>query len=232
MSQRTHDRRDSGGITAEDRPAAAHSRRGTFAAILTLGLVGSVVLLVRVDRSLFRVSTPAGQNAGTSRPPVVPAIPQDRATAAQQPAAAAPVVDATPAGSRSPRAGLRTPDPAIAAMSADHLTTRLIGRWSCEVYGRQTIDNHPDGQAQLTAELDLVASFLYGDRLTMQLAWNVADGVLTHELKSGEPRENVEKLIRDRGSHRSYLILELNEQRMLLQDVDRPEIVRTWTRLP
>jgi hypothetical protein len=118
----------------------------------------------------------------------------------------------------------------VAALSDAELASRLVGQWEGEMYGDQQIDNRADGTARLIAQLDFVAALIYGDRLEMQLKWSVRDRVLTHEILSGEPADNVERLARHQGRSRSYRIEALTDHELTLRSIDDETETRIWTR--
>ncbi len=131
----------------------------------------------------------------------------------------------------SPGPVLETPCSAVLAMDDAMLRSKIVGRWRGSFYGTQTITNYPDGSAELHSRLDFLSALLYGSELKMKLTWRVEKGILTHEIQSGVPAENVERLIRQQGARRSYRILELDEDSMRLQDIESPEIFRIWQRV-
>lgn len=230
----------SGPILMEDTSPAIATAPSEASGPPTSGrtrLITSALLVIAGFAAVLAVSR--GWVRPTQSPPTVAV---DWRHAAQQAiadhaAAASPAEPAVDTGAilrkeLAARDDLKKPTAEVAALSDAELTKLVTGVWRCRLYGDQTIHNDPAGSGKLDIVLDTIASFFYGDRMTIDVTWNVTGGVLNHQMVRGEPKENVDKLIRDKGDHRCYLILDLKEGRMELQDIDRPELFRMWTRLP
>lgn len=118
-----------------------------------------------------------------------------------------------------------------APLSADeHLKRQLVGFWFHEESGEHWIENRADGTAKLQLKLDFVASLLYGQNTTMDLTWDVKDGILSHTVVSGSPQENVDRLLKAYGQTRSYEVLETTDQHMLLKSKSDPDKKDLWLR--
>ncbi|MFV0442192.1 MAG: hypothetical protein ACK5Q5_01330 [Planctomycetaceae bacterium] len=129
------------------------------------------------------------------------------------------------------RSRLQTPNPAVTALSDEQLEQRLLGRWQSSYHGTQQIATHADFTAQLRIDFDWLATFFYGNQMRLELAWSVENGVLTNRIEGGQPQANVDRLIADYSDSCSYLILELTESTLLLQEVDDPAAFHRWNRL-
>ena len=114
----------------------------------------------------------------------------------------------------------------------EELRTLLVGYWNHVENGQQWIENRADGTSRMLLKLDFVASLLYGSESSMQLTWQVQDGVLTHTVLDGTPKKNVDAIVRDYGKVRTYTILESTEERMLLEAHDSSKSRELWTRTP
>jgi hypothetical protein len=116
-----------------------------------------------------------------------------------------------------------------AELSADQqMEQAFLGTWQLEDHGLRTIEVKADGSASMHIELDFFASLIYGDEMTMELTWFVRDGVLTYSVVSGHPVESVDRVVNDFGRERSYRVLELDTDRIQLQDVKFPGNKYDW----
>lgn len=123
------------------------------------------------------------------------------------------------------------PTPATSPLSTDLQTRQqLMGVWTHLANGQQWIENRPDGTARMFLQLDFLASLLYGGDIHLNLKWEVKNGVLTHQIISGTPSENVQKLVRDFGWTRTYRILETGDGYMKLESVGSVPEREDWTR--
>lgn len=84
---------------------------------------------------------------------------------------------------------------------ADNAVARadVIGTWKLEYQGQRVVTMRDDGSAVMRVSLDFFGALLYGESLTLELEWTLEDGILTHRVIRGEPKQNVAKLIRDFG---------------------------------
>lgn len=105
---------------------------------------------------------------------------------------------------------------------------KLAGKWILNESIKRAVEMRPDGTASMHVKLDFFGGLLYGSELKMELAWNVDGEVLTHQLLHGEPKANVDRLIRDFGDSRQYRIVELNESVMLLEEFDSAKTRYRW----
>lgn len=124
-----------------------------------------------------------------------------------------------------------SPLPATSPLSTDAQTRQqLMGVWTHLANGQQWIENRPDGTARMFLQLDFLASLLYGGDIHLDLKWEVKNGILTHQVISGTPPENVQKLVRDYGWTRTYQILETGDGYMKLESVGGVPEREDWTR--
>lgn len=135
------------------------------------------------------------------------------------------------ADARAQSSQLRAPDPAVAMMTDAELASRLVGRWKSRYHGEMEIDNRADRTASLVCDFDFLASLVYGSRLEMSLEWEVSRGTLTHTIKGGHPKHNLDRLIQHFSDKCEYRILELDANRLYLQEIHDPSAFHTWTRL-
>lgn len=107
----------------------------------------------------------------------------------------------------------------------------VIGTWKLEYQGQRVVTMRDDGSAVMRVSLDFFGALLYGESLTLELEWTLEDGILTHRVIRGEPKQNVAKLIRDFGDARSYRVVSCGDE-LVLEAVDSPDDVYRWTAVP
>ena len=105
---------------------------------------------------------------------------------------------------------------------------KLVGSWTCQSYGQQTLTNFSDGTARLDVKLNRIPSLRYGKTLQLDLEWTVSGGVLRHKVVGGSPPEKVARLVRDWGSTLEYEIVEVTETHMLLEKPDDGDEQTRW----
>jgi hypothetical protein len=116
-------------------------------------------------------------------------------------------------------------------MSDAERAAALIGTWTTEHHGRQRVVNRKDGSAHLEIEFNFIASLLYGRHMELDLQWKVENGALTHTIQHGTPAANVQRLISDFGKSCRYRMLELGQNRILLQEINDPATFHVWLRV-
>lgn len=116
-------------------------------------------------------------------------------------------------------------------VDGEPLRAELLGRWILNDSIRRDIIVREDGGATMDVTLDFLSSLFYGSKMTLQLEWSVVGNELTHKIVSGVPPKNVAKLIDDYGDSRTYQIIQLTDQEMLLEELNGGERYR-WRRAP
>ena len=107
----------------------------------------------------------------------------------------------------------------------------MLGVWTTEYHGRQVVHNRPDRTARVEIDFDWLASLLYGSHIEMELKWNVENGFLTNVIQYGAPKKNVDRLIADYSNQCQYIVLEIAENELLLQEVLDPDAFHRWRRI-
>ena len=119
-----------------------------------------------------------------------------------------------------------------AAKSADveeSLGRRLAGVWQLEKHGTRTITILPGGTATAKVRLDFVGALLYGEELSLRLTWSLKDNVMTQAITGGEPADAVARLVNDWGAERRYQVVEANDRRLVLAELDDDNDRDVWT---
>ncbi|SFI82189.1 hypothetical protein [Planctomicrobium piriforme] len=176
-------------------------------AVAVMGLIAVMGLflsiwLVRTDVGKKQETTPA-VDSGTSSPTAERPI----ATPAEQP----------------------LPHPPVSAPSNDELQSeQVVGRWLLNDSIRREIDIRSDGTATMLVKLDYLSSLIYGSEMTMQLTWQIKDGLLSHTVVSGVPQANVDRLTRDFGKTRSYRIVSVSPTELILESPSASREQHRW----
>lgn len=181
---------------------------------LVISTIGLAVLLL------------AFAKLGSSRPEAAPVSPGGSPATLPAPELS-PAVDGDP-----PKTVPLDPRIEEAAQRDIELRQQLVGFWNHVENGQQWIENREDGTSRMLLQLDFVASLLYGKESTMNLTWEVKDGILTHTVLEGAPQKSVDAIVRDYGKVRGYTILETTPDRMLLETRDGKKKKELWTRTP
>jgi hypothetical protein len=126
-------------------------------------------------------------------------------------------------------AAAMTPGHSLAAPSQRTWTPdQFVGTWELNEGIRRRIEMRPNGTASMHVHLDLLGRLFYGAQLTLELVWALDGELLTHTIVGGQPRDHVEKLIRDFGSGRSYRIVSASATELVLEEQDAAKTVYRW----
>jgi hypothetical protein len=77
-----------------------------------------------------------------------------------------------------------------------------------------------DGTGLMVVEPDGIGKRLFAAELKFDIEWILADGRVTMKMLRGEPRSKVQLILKLYGQEAEYTILEMTDDRMLLQDPD------------
>jgi hypothetical protein len=107
----------------------------------------------------------------------------------------------------------------------------LIGKWTQQRTGTRNLTVREDGTATMTVDLTSPYRFVFGNKLTVEIAWTLKDGRLIFETTGGKPSVKVDVLTKMFGNKRDQPILELSSTRLLLKDADKGEPDHDWSRV-
>jgi len=106
----------------------------------------------------------------------------------------------------------------------------LTGNWEQQNHGRRTLTVRDDGTATMVVYPEVVGKFLVGDRLEVDIQWELKDKILTFEMTGGKPAGKIEFVKTMWGSKRDHRIEKLTTSELLLLDEDLdPDVV--WNRV-
>lgn len=110
-------------------------------------------------------------------------------------------------------------DGKVAGLPDDaRLRELIVGTWEDDYQGRRTMTLHADGSARMIVELSGLKATLFAERLEFDMQWSLAEGMLTKRTTGGRPESKVNLILRTMGDSVSERILEISEDRLLLQD--------------
>lgn len=96
----------------------------------------------------------------------------------------------------------------------------VLGTWADEYQGKRTMTLNEDGTGTMIVELSGWRAALSAPCLKFNMKWSVEGGHLKKQTISGEPEAQVKMILNTMGDHVDEPILELTEDRLLLQDQD------------
>ena len=100
----------------------------------------------------------------------------------------------------------------------DKIRRLLTGTWEDDYQGKRTMTLSPDGTGTMVVELAGVSGAVFGSRLTFEMEWSLDDGRLIKRTVGGEPEGKVKAILAMMGDRAEEEILELTEQRLLVED--------------
>jgi hypothetical protein len=127
--------------------------------------------------------------------------------------------DATlPAAPAKPAA---QPDPAPHPLTQDERYRQLVvGTWEDDYQGKRTMTLEEDGTGTMIVELSGMKATLFAARLQFDMVWSLEDGRLKKRTIGGQPEGRVNMILKMMGDRVDEPILELTQDRLLLQDKD------------
>ncbi|MAG94922.1 MAG: hypothetical protein CMJ48_14435 [Planctomycetaceae bacterium] len=132
----------------------------------------------------------------------------------------------------TPEIAVPAPDAAPTPEDPDTKRQRwFIGRWHTSHQADRTLTVNEDGTGLMTVKLGGIGSFLFGNRMDIEISWSIEDGKMTHTLLGGKPASKVATMKRMFGDVRTYNILSMTEQSLEIVK-ENGESQHTWTRLP
>ena len=91
----------------------------------------------------------------------------------------------------------------------------LLGKWEQFYHGRRILTVCDDGTAQLVVEPNGVWAYLVGERLTIDISWQLDNGRLRITSTGVTPEDKMSLVGKMWGTHHDQKILELTDNRLL-----------------
>lgn len=132
-----------------------------------------------------------------------------------------------------PRANAASPlldDPDF-AMRAEPSVSRFVGTWQREKHGQRTLNVQPDGTARMTVLPERVWAFVVGDRVDVEITWELRDDVLSVAITGGRPSKSLEAVKRLWGETWTRTVVEISPTKLVLRD-EGDGSLEEWHRLP
>ncbi|MBT3201351.1 MAG: hypothetical protein HN350_15730 [Phycisphaerales bacterium] len=105
----------------------------------------------------------------------------------------------------------------------------VLGAWTDDYKGKRTMILKADGTGTMHVELSGFNAIL-GSKMRFDMVWSVKDGRLKKRTIGGEPSGRVNLILKAMGDRVDEPIIELNDQRLWLQDADG-ETIYYWRRV-
>jgi len=96
----------------------------------------------------------------------------------------------------------------------------VVGTWHDEYQGKRTMTLKDDGTGTMVVELTGWRALMSAPKLTFNMKWSAKDGRLKKQTLSGEPKAQVNMILKTMGDHVDEPILELTEDHLTLLDGD------------
>ena len=96
----------------------------------------------------------------------------------------------------------------------------VVGTWTDNYQGKRTMSLIEDGTGTMVVELSGWRAMMSAARLRFDMLWSVESGHLKKRTVGGEPRVQVQMILKTMGDRVDEPILELSEDRLLLVDQD------------
>jgi hypothetical protein len=117
-------------------------------------------------------------------------------------------------------AALAGEDPGRRDPHDERLSRQLVGTWEDDYQGKRTMTLRADGKGTMLVELSGMRARLFAARLTFEMEWSVEQGRLKKRTTGGQPAVAVQLILKAMGDRVAEPILELSDERLLLQDQD------------
>ena len=115
------------------------------------------------------------------------------------------------------------------AREAARITKLLAGTWTRESYGNRRLTIREDGTASMVIKPSTVYALVFGDRIDIEVKWELQDGYVDYKVTSATPAEKFEMAKKTWGDHWHEKINKLDEETLILLGEEGDEY--EWTRV-
>jgi hypothetical protein len=122
-------------------------------------------------------------------------------------------------------------EPVVQESTDEKYRKLIVGDWEMDRDGKRFLTVHPDGTADMDAEVSSNWSLLFGKKLKFRIEWSIEKGVLTMLTTGGEPKGKVDLITSMYGAERIQAIKLLDETTLQLPDEEPGEADHIWTRV-
>lgn len=109
------------------------------------------------------------------------------------------------------------------------ITKLLAGTWTRESYGNRRLTIREDGTASMVIKPSTVYALVFGDRIDIEVKWELQDGYVDYKVTSATPAEKFEMAKKAWGDHWHEKINKLDENTLILLGEEGDEY--EWTRV-
>jgi len=109
------------------------------------------------------------------------------------------------------------------------ITKLLAGTWTRESYGNRQLTIREDGTASMVIKPSTVYALVFGDRIDIEVKWELQDGYVDYKVTSATPAEKFEMAKKTWGDHWHEKINKLDEDTLILLGEEGDEY--EWTRV-
>ena len=107
--------------------------------------------------------------------------------------------------------------------------TAILGTWTQDSDGHRVLDVQQNGTATIDVTLDGLSALAFGEKLRFDIEWTIEDDRLIFQTTGGEPKDGVKAVIAIYGASRNYVIRDITEAKMLLEEEGQPKT--DWDRV-
>ena len=115
------------------------------------------------------------------------------------------------------------------ATETARITKLLAGTWTRESYGNRRLTIRQDGTASIAIKPSTVYAVVFGDRIDIEVKWELQDGYVDYKVTSATPAEKFEMAKNTWGDHWHEKIHKLDEKKLILLGEEGDEY--EWTRV-
>jgi hypothetical protein len=112
---------------------------------------------------------------------------------------------------------------------AARITKLLAGTWTRDSYGNRRLTIREDGTASMVIKPSTVYALVFGDRIDIEVKWELQDGYVDYKVTSATPAEKFEMAKKTWGDHWHEKIHKLDEKTLILLGEEGDEY--EWTRV-
>lgn len=117
-------------------------------------------------------------------------------------------------------------------LSDDEVKQLMLGSWEQDYYGRRVLTVREDGTATMQYyPAGVFRQKIYGEELTVEFDWTLADGVITLTSTGGSPAAKIQLATALYGKERVQPIIELTAETFQLLGVNGQEPDPAWQRV-
>jgi hypothetical protein len=107
----------------------------------------------------------------------------------------------------------------------------ITGEWEDDYQAGREWTLRDDGTGTMVVHLDGVAAFMFGSTLRFEQTWRIEGDRIVMAVTGGEPRSQIDLILKMEGSSAAQRIIELTSERLEVVDEKKKQTF-DWRRLP